>query len=322
MLRLGIGKHDQYLRALNRQRIAGLRVSYELLDVGENPTEEQLQVFEDISFRLRTSNGTYRTTFPNRFDDLDEVAIRWIEKSYSFGTELKVQDRAASHALTSLEWAIKLFRVFPQATLEASDTMFSLIKLSLPGGQTYVVEPDGQPLQYIRWPFVVFLRLRGESWRYPVNRLVAARARRRFDRLSLPQGWMDSSGGPAYQVSKIPLVHPKALQFSKLNPRFQLKPRSVFECLPDSCHALRTMNILNPGYFPPERLIQGINAAFHSLKLGGIWIVGRTLKEDFSNHVTIFQKQQNGWMVLDRLGKGSEIEELALRGLQADLPKA
>lgn len=315
MLRFGIFKPEQYLWARDHERIPRSRVSlvsYDLLNVGDDPTAEQIQIFEEISRTLRTSNGTYRTTFPNRFHDLDDVATRWIKKSYSGDTELRVQDRAASHALTSLEWALKLFQLFPVAKFEASDSMFSLVKLSLNTGEAYVLEPDGHPLQYIKWPFVVSLQRR-ESWRYPINRLIAAGAKRRFDRLSLPEKCMESTSGANHQVSSIPFVHPKAMQFSKENTRFQLQTRSVFEHLPESCHVLRTMNILNASYFSTDRLVEGINAAFNSLKPGGIWIVGRTLEEDFSNHATLFRKQQSGWTVMERLGQGSEIEELALR---------
>lgn len=314
MLRLGIFKPEEYLRARDRNRTPGPHVSYDLLNVGDDPTGQQIHIFEDLSRTLRTSNGTYRTTFPNRFDDLDEVAIQWIKKSYSAETELRVQDRAASHALTSLEWTKKLFQVFPLATFEASDSMFSLIKLSLNTGDAYIFEPTGQPLQYIKWPFVVSLQ-RQESWRYAINRLVAARAKRRLDRLGLREGWMESARGETYRVSTIPFVHPNALQFSKRNPQFQLQTRSVFECLPGSCHVLRTMNILNASYFSTDRLVQGINAAFHSLKEDGIWIVGRTLEKDFSNHATIFRREQSGWTVLERVGRGSEIEELAFRAV-------
>jgi hypothetical protein len=48
---------------------------------------------------------------------------------------------------------------------------------------------------------------------------------------------------------------------------------------------------------------------FQSVKPGGVWIVGRTLESDFTNHVTFLQKQQFGWKVITRIGSGSEIEE-------------
>lgn len=312
MLRLGICTADQYQHAGDRRRFSGSRVAYSLLDVGDNPTEEQMRAFEDISFTLCTSNGTFRTTFRQRFQDVNEVAMRWAEQIYPADTELLVQDRAASHGLTSVEWAEQLFRVYPRAEFEASDTLLHLIQLALPGGAMYIVEPNGEPLQYIGPPFVVSLQ-HPESWRYPVNRVIAARAKRRFRRLRLPSEWMESLGSSGYQVRKIPYIHPEARALLRQNRRFQFRARSVFEHLPGSCHVLRTMNIFNRAYFADGQLAEGANAAFDSVKPGGLWIVGRTLEEDFSNHVTFFQRQDDGWKVLERIGGGSEIEGLALQ---------
>jgi len=72
------------------------------------------------------------------------------------------------------------------------------------------------------------------------------------------------------------------------------------------------MNIFNRAYFSAEQLGEGANAAFHSIKPGGIWILGRTLEQDFSNHVTFLRRLDQGWEVLERIGKGSDIEDLAL----------
>ena len=318
MLRFGICTPDQYLRAGERRRFSGSRVAYSLLDVGDDPTEEQVRTFEDVSFTLRTSNGTFRTTFRQRFRDVDEVALRLMRDFYAPDTELRIQDRAVSHGLTSREWAEKVFAVFPGAEFEASDVLLYLIELSLPTGETYIVEPDGRPLQYIKPPFVVSLHY-PESWRYPVNRVIAARAKRIFEQLRLPEGWQEKTHETAqYKVRRIPFVHPEARLFSKNNPRFQFRARSVFDHSAGACHVLRTMNIFNKAYFSPQQLAHGANAAFQSLKPGGIWIVGRTLEEDFSNHVTFLRRQDAGWEVLERIGDGSEMEQMAMRAPISD----
>jgi hypothetical protein len=312
MLRFGICTPDQYLRAGERRRFSGSRVAYSLLDVGDSPTEEQIRTFEDVSFTLRTSNGTFRTTFRHRFRDVDEVALRLMRGFYAPDTELRIQDRAGSHGVTSWEWAAKLFAVFPGAEFEASDVLLYLIELSLPTGETYIVEPNGKPLQYIKPPFVVSLHY-PESWRYPVNRAIAARAKRKFEELHVPEGWQENTHETAqYSVTRIPFVHPEARMFGKTNPRFQFRARSVFDKAPGACHVLRTMNIFNKAYFSPQQLAEGANAAFQSIKPGGIWIVGRTLEEDFSNHVTFLRRQDTGWEVLERIGYGSEMEQLAI----------
>jgi hypothetical protein len=312
MLRLGICTEAQYVHEGEGRRFSGPRAAYSLLDIGDCPTEEQTRVFEDVSFTLFTSNGTARTTFRERFHDVDAVAMRWIEQLISAGIELRVQDRAASHGLTSLEWARQLFRVFPRLEFEASDTLLYLIELSLAAGGTYILEPNGEPLQYIKPPFVVSIR-HPEPWRYPVNRFIAARARRRFQRLRLPAGWMESAGSAGYQVGKISCIHPEVRLFMQQDPRFRFRERSVFEHALASCHVLRTMNILNRAYFSTRQLAEGVNAAFHSVKPGGLWIVGRTLEQDFSNHVTVFRRREHGWEVLERIGDGWEMEALALR---------
>jgi hypothetical protein len=316
MLRFGFCTPEQYQRVGERRRFAASRVNYGLLDVGDNPNEEQIRIFEDVSFTLRTSNGTFRTTFRRRFRDVNEVALRLMRGFYPPDTDLRVQDRAASHGLTSWEWAEELFPAYPRAELEGSDALLYLFKVVLPSGELYIVEPDGKLLQYIKPPFVVTLYYR-ESWRFPVNRAVATRAKRKFAELNLPPGgpeiWMKNSDPSRCVVTKIPFIHPEARSFSKQKPRFQFRSRSVFEITPAACHVLRTMNIFNKSYFSPEQLAEGVNAAFQSIKPGGFWIVGRTLEEDLSNHATFLRRLDNRWEVLERIGNGSEIEELAMR---------
>src|SRR4051812_24666207 len=103
----------------NERRFMGPRVAYNLLQVGENPSDAEIRVFEDISVTLRTSNGTFRTTFRNRFEDVDALCIRLMEKSFSADLPMRIEDRAVSHGLTSCEWAKRLLPVFPRAEIEA-----------------------------------------------------------------------------------------------------------------------------------------------------------------------------------------------------------
>jgi hypothetical protein len=307
MLRFGIHTQDQFMKAGKRRRFLGARVSYGLLNIGTDPTEDQVRTFEDISFTLQTSNGTYRTTFRNRLRNVDAATTEILRGLYPRDAELFVQDRAVSHGLTSLEWARQLLQIFPSVRFEASDTLLCLIQLELASGEKYILEPDGQALQYVSPPFVVGL-FHEESPALPVNRFVAARAKRRLQKLSLPRGWMDSDGGDGYKVAKIPCVHPEALSYERKNPQFSVRRRSVFDVAPNEAHAIRTMNIFNKDYFSIAQLRDGAQGIFQSLKPGGIWIVGRTLENDFSNDVTILQKEEDGWQILVRIGNGSEME--------------
>ncbi len=87
----------------------------------------------------------------------------------------------------------------------------------------------------------------------------------------------------------------------------------MFDATFASCDVLRTMNILNTAYFSAEQLCGAALAAFETLCLNGLWIVGRTKEEDSSNHATYFARREHGWEILGRFGTGSEIEEFAFR---------
>lgn len=312
MLKFGIWTHEQYLKEdPEKRRYYGARVSCALLDVGANPGPELVRAFEDISFTLRTTNGTCRTTFRNRFPDVNAAAIEHMRRFWPADAALRVQDRASSHGLTTWEWAETLLAAFPNAVLESSDVLQYFVRLALDNGESYIVEPDGRPLQYIKPPFVVGVHHPGPR-RWPVNQWVAGRARKRFERLNLPARWISSTGGSGFTVNKIPYIHPDALRFSKTNPNLQFRERSVFDHTPGECDVIRTMNILNKAYFSEEQLAEGARAVYDSLRPGGLWIVGRTLEEVFTNHVTFLRRREDGWEVLGRIGDGSEMEQLAL----------
>jgi len=315
MANLGILTRAQYLSLGEQRRFSGARVAYNLLRVGEQPTPEEIRTFEDICITLRTSNGTFRTTFRNRFKDVDAAAMQWIERSFDPAAPLYVQDRAVSSGLTSYEWAQGLLQNFPHAQFEASDLLAELLELSFDNGETYIVEPNGTPLQYIHAPYVVAL-YHPESWRNPRLRWVSVQAKKRFDQLPLPADWMKTASGPGYRVGRISCVHPEAQLLARTNPGFRFQVRSVFDRMPGACHVIRTMNILNASYFSQEQLREGVRTVFDSLKPGGMWIVGRTLEEDLSNHVSFFRRLEKNWEVLGHVGKGWELEALALESQQ------
>lgn len=315
MVKFGFCTEEQYLRAGERRRYSGAHAAYSLMDVGENPSEGQIRAFEDISITLRTSNGTFRTTFRQRFQDVDAAAMRWMERFYAPESELEIQDRAVSTGLTSWEWAGRVFQKFPRCRFEASDILIELIELSR-RGEAYILEPNGRPLQYVKPPFAVSLA-HPEPRRYPLNRLVAFRARRRFAKLDLGQDWIETATERGWRVRRISCVHPRAREFGRRNASFQFRLRSVFDQTSGTCDVLRTMNIFNRSYFLTEDLARGADAAFQSLRPGGIWIVGRTSEEDFRNHVSLLRRAEHGWELLEKIGSGWEMERAALSGTWA-----
>ena len=305
----GIWTREQYLALGEKRRYSGPRVAFTLLRVSEDPSEEEIRTFEDINFTLQTTNGIFRTTFRGRFAAVDAMVSKFLAERYGEQEELRVEDRAASNGLTSFEWAQKLYEQFPRVKVTSSDILQNFHELDLGGGELYVVEPNGTPLQYVRPPFVVPLGQLA-SWKYPVIRILGYWARRKFTGLELGQDW--KSGTSRYPVRRLECVHPEGLRFGRQTGALAFEVKSVFDKSDQRCHVVRTMNILNRAYFEEARLKEGIEAARATLVEGGLWVVGRTMEDDFSNHVSILEKQGQGWKVLQRMGKGSEVEGLAL----------
>jgi hypothetical protein len=201
--------------------------------------------------------------------------------------------------------------------------------VGLPNGGAFILESDGEPLQYLRPPFVIRLNP-PEPKKFVLNRLLSQRARAKLTRmrarLSIPADWLDSSAltlsVPPFHLRKIPVVHPEAEALRSRDPRFSIGRHSVFAALPQPVDLIRSMNIFNRSYFPAERLTEGAQAVWRSLRPGGWWIVGRTWQEDPpAHHVSILEKNLAGFQLLERYGEGSEIEPLALdlKGSAADL---
>lgn len=295
-------------------------VSYRLLkDVTpENP--DSIQVFEHIVRWLRLSSGIWRTTYPERFADVDREMSRLLPQI--FGTRpIEIHDWAASDCLASAEWAEKLAVDVPAARLVASDLLLHLVEVSR-GSEAFITEPDGTPLQYVRPPFVVSLQEPAPLF-YPVNRLLAALARSRSvqirDMLQLCR-WPDSPTKPvslaAWTAERISLIHPRARQRVAAGSGFEIRTHSVFTPLTSPCQVIRTMNIFNRKYFGEPMLREGARCVHESLEEGGIWVIGRTVEEKrpTRNCASIFQKADGAFRLLFQLNGGSEIDPVVAAG--------
>jgi hypothetical protein len=298
-------------------RLAPKRISFRLLRTSVPATQVEIEVFEAVMRRTRLSTGIYRTTWRGRFADLDSCLNEWLRRRHPRNTPLHVHDWAASDCLTSAEWASEVFRDFPNATFTASDLTLFFLEVLPPGGNTYILDQDGRPLQYVRAPLVVSLDPM-ETRFLPFNRVVARNGLRRLEALHLviPMSWLlgdDSELSiPPVTVRKIPLTHPMARTLAAQTSNFSIRRHSAFDALDAPVDVIRTMNIFNRVYFPPERLADGVGAVAASLRTGGLWIVGRTVGETEPYHqVSILEKTASGFAVLERINGGSEIEGLA-----------
>ena len=324
MLKLGVYRVDQYPHTRGG-RLAWLRknrVDYRLLRTCSPPSAFEVKVFESIMREMRLSSGVFRTTSPGRFRDLDLWLNPVLEKQFARETALEVHDWAASDCITSAAWYECLKEVFPHVCLTASDLNLHLIEMHVTGQGSYVFEANGEALQFIGPPFVIRL-IPPEPALLLVNRILAWRAQARLKRLRekykidqaaivFPDGAEEVRCGPLV-FRRIPLVHPQAMALSRATRSFCIEQHSVFEPADRPVHVIRTMNVLNTGYFDSAMLDCGARSVWRSLLPRGIWIVGHTVQEAPSiHHVSVLMKAGNGFELLERYIEKSEIEHLTL----------
>lgn len=331
MLKLGIHRLDQYRseaasdsHSRLRDAFSRNRVAFTLFRTAIPATPKEIEVFEKTIPLVRLSNGVYRTTFRGRFREFDPFVNERLKRRFDAAAPLRIEDWAGSDCLASSEWAASLFPLFPNADFTASDLTLFLVEARLPDGTSYVMETNGEPLQYIRPPFVIRFNP-PEPGVLAINSFLEKRARARFLSLRkswrIPDAWLqaetpDTFEQPPFVFRKIPLIHPDAQSLRNASARFHIRHHSVFEPALEPCDIVRTMNIFNLAYFPNERLLEGARAVALSLREGGVWIVGRTFQENPPAHnASLFIRENTGFRLLERFGEGSEIEALVLSGL-------
>jgi len=293
--------------------------SYRILKLPQPPSPADVSIFENAMRGLRLPNGIYRTTYRGRMAELDEISCRILRSNFPGSMQLQAEDWAASDCLTASEFAAVLWRHFPQAVLTASDLHFHMIEAVHNWQGAFVFEESGQPLQYILPPFVISFS-RVTSPLYLLNRILLAVSRRMAEKAwkaAAAVVWKDLLDDQVFdidgwRIQRIPLIHPEALALARATPLFRFHRHSVFDWVPEPVEFIRTMNILNRSYFSNADLTRGSLAVHKSLREGGIWVIGRTLEEVSppEHHASIWRKHHGRLQLLERIGKGAEIDDL------------
>jgi hypothetical protein len=298
----------------------GRRVSYQLLRTSTPATPVEIAIFDNIIYYLKLASGIYTTTVPGRFSEFDTWLAQHFAQVFDRDCPLVVEDWGTSDSTTSSDWFPVLREQFPHARLVASDLTQHLIEATVENDGVYVLDADGRPLQYIAPPFVIRFP---EPMPFVLNRWIAARARRRLDRLAAGAGINladlrfdhpeQEIHRPPFVFRRLSLVHPRAAALSRADPAFEVATHSVFDVSGRSPDVIRTMNVLNRDYFSDAELTDAVGAVWASLKDRGVWIVGRTITESPRvHHASILQKTWTGFKLLAQHVAPSEVEALAL----------
>ena len=285
--------------------------------------EAAMRVMDDILLarlydELVVGGNIHKTTRRNRFKGLDQQVLAIVRERFAAVPELLVHDVGASSGITSLELWRSLVAERP-TRMHASDYYAVLLVVRMANCPWAVVcEEDGAPLQFVSERFVL-RAVQPESVLRPVNRWLQRRARKwlpQVDALLKAAGAGQQNAAPCRagaSIERIQLWHPECSLTAAAEPRFSVGRHDVFATMPPKWHLVRAMNVLNPGYFNPERQRVAARALAGSLLPGGVLVVGRTREEaDASTAVSFFVREGNSLRVLLDLRGGAENRDLIL----------
>ena len=256
----------------------------------------------------------HKTTRRNRFKGLDRIIVEKLIAEWPHAEEISIHDVGASSGITTLElWQAVLAQ--RPARAHASDYYANMLLIRREGTPlTIACDEEGEPLQFT-WGEFVFSARQRESFLRPVNRWLQARAMAVLPQVTevlaarksgrdVPAGW---------SIEEVGLWHPVCRLAAAADSRFTMGRHDVCMPLTPRWHFVRAMNVLNPGYFSPERQREAVRALAGSLLPGGLLLMGRTREEaDSSSVATLFKSTGDGLVPILDLRGGAENRALVL----------
>ena len=270
---------------------------------------QRREAIEDNFFRrLRLPGGVTKRTRRGRLADLDALVAEHLPR----GRRLELMDVAVSSGVTTLDWAAGLRRAGLDFHLVAGDATPAAWLLSLGHRVEVLVDGAGRPLQYDLFGRAVPSAAPGPLAVLPWIGRALTRLALAWDgelRRSLAKG-REVRGRRPLRSQRVALVVPELLA----DPAIELVEDDLLAPSADRFagrfDAVRAANLLNRGYFDDEALRRMLARLAARLEPQGLLAVCRT-EEDGTNHATVFRRGEEGLMPLARLGRGSEVEELA-----------
>lgn len=241
-------------------------------------------LFNQIISTISNTNGTAKTSYRNRFKDLDNMVQLILKEG-----KVIIHDTAVSTGVTSLELYYKL-KHKSDLELYISDKYSVLYKLQ-ESNLTLFFDADKEV-----------------AFGYKNGMLLSEQLSDKFKKSK--EGFQNIRNTPFdHSTEKIWLLDPEVM---KLLNTGELKylDFDLFNSEPSlKVDMVRSMNILNTIYFEESMIIKALENIHNSLNAGGFLVLGRT-GLDGKNKATIYQKNKNSFLQIQQLNEGSEIEYL------------
>jgi hypothetical protein len=268
-------------------------------------TQLTAQMEQDFFSSLMTRNKTYKTTFRQRFADVNPRLVRSLRDSAN--SLVRVLDVGISYGVSTVELYDDLRTSGLKARMVATDILIDVCLVRVWPHCHVLLDHSGFPLRFdLPWgtmkPWVVADDYRSGRFilRKGINKALTHRARRILAR---PDD---------VRITHVKLVTPRLLanddiivctdDISRFNSAFA-----------GSFDLIRAANVLNRGYFSDAVLATMVaNLRRYLGTAGGHLLVVRT-HQDNSNHGTLFRLGRNQrFEAVWRTGNGSEVEQIVL----------
>ena len=268
------------------------------LDESEYDESVEADFFKDLKMR----NGTFKLTGKSRFIEIEKFfGCYFEERAHNIRAALDV---GASSGITTAEFAYFLRAHGAQANWTATDPYIRAHIVNVTPGVRVLCDPDGWPLQYDIGGVAVrpWIRRMDYATLAFIPRILARKVLRRRTKALIDRG----------QSKPVQLISPRLT--GREDVEFVeddiLKRRSSFAGRFD---LVRAANVLNRNYFSVEHLGLAIGNVHAYLRgPGALFLVTRT-NPARQNAGTLFElTDDRTFSVVDRIGGGSEIEDLVL----------
>ncbi len=274
---------------------------------------------EKFFYSIELSNGTHKRTWAGRLDDVDQVLLAVFRK---FDVTPKTfLDVAVSSGVSAVSWCDALRQAGLRPSMTATDLTMTAYLIRLHDWLHVLVDKEGFPLQY---------DVCGYAWRprcrirlYPLGNgaltvlwdVLYRKTAGKYDLLARLKslGLTTPAVGDPLIKAEIKLVTRRLRD----NPDIELLDDDILAPTPAHLQrrfeVIRAANILNRGYFSKEQLRTAVTHLRDRLVGDGSFFLVVRTDETATNNGTLFLLNADGtFRVVDRIGAGSEIEDIVL----------
>ena len=277
--------------------------------------EEQYALERQFFARVALTNGTFKTTYPNRLDDINEAFFPHLVRLAD--RPIRIMDVGASSGISTIEWYAYLSRSGIDCDITGSDVTIyaSLLTFRFISKVAALVDRNGN---------IVHFDLFGIGYpRQPGSKLLRPNTLRTLAAIALFRAAMMIDGSPPpvtagrttpghgflLKYQRIALLSRSFVNNDKLR---MIEDDLCAENEAALCQAfdvIRAANILNLVYFPVDLIARMLATLKQRLKEDGLLIIVRT-HPNGENNASIFRLVSSQFVLIDRFGKGSEIEHI------------